>query len=52
MTIDTSRPFILLDDARERGAGPARLYSDPVDVIAADTLDGVRPALERLRLPA
>ncbi|ARS28617.1 aminodeoxychorismate synthase component I [Sphingomonas sp. KC8] len=49
MTIDTSRPFILLDDARQCGAGPARLYVDPVEVIAADRLDGVRPALERLR---
>lgn len=49
MTIDTSRPFILLDDAREHGAGPARLYADPVEVIAVEALDGVRPALERLR---
>jgi para-aminobenzoate synthetase/4-amino-4-deoxychorismate lyase len=39
-------PFILLDDARN---GRATLYSDPVDIIRADRLDEVRPALARLR---
>jgi para-aminobenzoate synthetase/4-amino-4-deoxychorismate lyase len=41
-------PFILLDDARPGGSG-ARLYADPVEIVAADRHDGVAPALERLR---
>ena len=41
-------PFVLLDDARPDGA-PARLYADPVEIVRADTLDQVRPALEALR---
>ncbi|SNS61634.1 para-aminobenzoate synthetase / 4-amino-4-deoxychorismate lyase [Sphingomonas laterariae] len=49
MTIDLARPFILLDDARAVGAGPSRLYADPVEVIAAATLDEVGPALVALR---
>ncbi|WP_380872866.1 aminodeoxychorismate synthase, component I [Sphingomonas sp. DBB INV C78] len=49
MTIDTARPFILLDDARETGAGPARLYANAVAEIRADTPEEVAPALEALR---
>ncbi|WP_213979600.1 aminodeoxychorismate synthase component I [Sphingomonas sp. dw_22] len=41
-------PFILLDDARPNGV-PARLYADPVEIVRADSLDQVRPALEMLR---
>lgn len=41
-------PFVLLDDARG-GAAPARLYRDPVEIVRADTLDQVRPALDALR---
>jgi len=41
-------PFILLDDARPDGDG-ARLYADPVEIVAADRLNAVVPALERLR---
>lgn len=41
-------PFVLLDDARPGGAG-ARLYQAPVDVIRADTIDAVAPALAALR---
>jgi para-aminobenzoate synthetase/4-amino-4-deoxychorismate lyase len=41
-------PFVLLDDARPNGA-PARLYADPVEIVRADSLDQVRPALEALR---
>jgi para-aminobenzoate synthetase/4-amino-4-deoxychorismate lyase len=43
-----SPPFVLLDDARPNGA-PARLYADPVEIVRADSLDQVRPALEALR---
>ena len=41
-------PFVLLDDARPGGAG-ARLYADPVEIVVAERLDGVAPALDRLR---
>lgn len=44
-----STPFVLIDDARAEGAGPARLYRDPVDVVRAARLDEVVPALMRLR---
>ncbi|AMK24899.1 MULTISPECIES: aminodeoxychorismate synthase component I [unclassified Sphingobium] len=40
--------FVLFDDARTRGAAPARLYRDPVSVIAAHRLTEVQPALDRL----
>lgn len=43
-----SECFALFDDARERGAAPARLYRDPVEVIAAHRLEEVQPALDRL----
>ncbi|BBD01968.1 MULTISPECIES: aminodeoxychorismate synthase component I [Sphingobium] len=39
--------FCLFDDARPRGAA-ARLYRDPVEVIAAQTMADVQPALDRL----
>ncbi|WP_171009554.1 aminodeoxychorismate synthase component I [Sphingomonas sp. 2SG] len=41
-------PFVLLDDARQDGAG-ARLYTDPVEIISAATPDDVGPALAALR---
>ncbi len=41
-------PYVLLDDARPGGA-VARLYRDPVEIIVADTLDDVMPALDRVR---
>jgi para-aminobenzoate synthetase / 4-amino-4-deoxychorismate lyase len=31
--LSTARPFVLLDDARDQCASPARLYSDPVDIV-------------------
>ena len=40
--------YVLFDDARD-GAGPARLYRDPIGEVTATTLDEVRPALDRLR---
>lgn len=43
-----SGPFVLLDDARPGGA-PARLYRDPIEVVTADTVADVLPALERVR---
>ncbi len=43
-----SEPFILFDDARVHDASPARLYRDPVAVIAADTMAHVQPALDRI----
>ena len=41
-------PFVLLDDARADGAG-ARLYADPVEIVAADRPEAVAAALERVR---
>ena len=40
-------PFVLLDDARRDGT--ARLYTDPVRIIAAETSADVVPALAALR---
>ena len=47
--LDPGRPFILLDDAREDGAAPARLYRDPVEIIVADRLTDMPHALAALR---
>jgi para-aminobenzoate synthetase/4-amino-4-deoxychorismate lyase len=41
-------PFVLLDDARADGAG-ARLYVDPIEIVVAERLDEVVPALAQLR---
>lgn len=35
----TDLPFVLLDDARQHGAAPARLYRDPVAVVRADRME-------------
>ena len=46
------RPFVLLDDARESGAAPARLYRDPVAIIRADRMEELEAcfaALSRAR---
>ncbi len=43
-----SGPFVLLDDARDGGAG-ARLYAAPVEIVAAHAPGEVPPALARLR---
>lgn len=47
--IDASAPFILLDDARQHGALPARLYRKPADIIEARSPAGVTEALDALR---
>lgn len=47
--IDSSQPFVLLDDARAGGAAPARLYQGPVETIVAETVADVPAVLERLR---
>ena len=41
-------PFVLLDDAREAGARPARFYRDPVAVVVARRPEAVAGALARL----
>ncbi|MBB4152134.1 para-aminobenzoate synthetase/4-amino-4-deoxychorismate lyase [Sphingomonas jinjuensis] len=41
-------PFVLLDDARANGA-PARLYRNPVRIVAAASAEDVRPALAAIR---
>jgi aminodeoxychorismate synthase component I len=45
---DPTEAFALFDDARLRGAAPARLYRDPVAIIAAHAQEEVQPALDRL----
>ncbi len=47
--IATDRPFVLLDDARLFGGGPARLFVGPVETIVAHHADEIGPALDRLR---
>lgn len=47
--LDRSRPFVLLDDATGEGAGPARLYRDPAEVVTSSTRDGLAEAFARLR---
>jgi para-aminobenzoate synthetase/4-amino-4-deoxychorismate lyase len=42
-------PFVLLDDARAMGAVPARLYVDPIQIVATRKPVEVAPALEALR---
>lgn len=47
--LDRSRPFVLLDDATGAGAGPARLYRDPAEVVTASTREGLAEAFATLR---
>jgi len=44
----TADPFILLDDAREEGAGPARLYTAPTEIVVARRPAEVDSALARI----
>jgi len=48
-TLPRDAPFVLLDDARPHGAAPARLYRDPVAVVATRHADEVADALHGLR---
>src|SRR3546814_16246835 len=41
-------PFILFDDARPKGAGEARLYTDPVEIVTAHAPETVGDALDRI----
>jgi para-aminobenzoate synthetase/4-amino-4-deoxychorismate lyase len=47
--LDRSRPFVLLDDARVTGAAPARLYRDPVEIVAASEAAHLPACLAALR---
>lgn len=49
---DDGTPFVLLDDAREAGAAPARLYRDPVEIVVTRRLSDVQHALFALRTAA
>ncbi len=42
-------PFVLFDDARPSGAAPARLYTDPVEIVTTRRPGEVATALEALR---
>lgn len=46
--ICADQPFVLLDDARATGAAPARLYSNPVRTLVADTADALPLLLNEL----
>jgi len=46
--VNLDGPFVLLDDARTRGASPARLYRNPLEIVRADAVDEVVGALDRL----
>lgn len=41
-------PFVLLDDARDGGAG-ARIYADPVEIVTASRILDVPDAMRRIR---
>lgn len=47
--IDLSAPFVLLDDARAKGASPSRLYVSPVRTLAAKTAEELEGLLSELR---
>jgi para-aminobenzoate synthetase/4-amino-4-deoxychorismate lyase len=47
--IHTEGPFVLLDDARTHGASPARLYTNPVEVLTAHDGDALSALLVSLR---
>jgi para-aminobenzoate synthetase/4-amino-4-deoxychorismate lyase len=47
---DRNAPFLLLDDAKRQGAGPARLYTRPFEVVVARHAHEVAPALARLEV--
>lgn len=42
-------PFVLLDDAREEGAAPARIYHDPIAVITARTMEDMEACFSDLK---
>lgn len=48
--IPRDKPFVLLDDARGEAAAPARLYTDPVEIVTTQRMDSVEAALEALRI--
>ncbi len=47
--LSTAKPFVLLDDAREDGAAPARLYTDPVEMITTRDPAEVPALLAKLK---
>jgi para-aminobenzoate synthetase / 4-amino-4-deoxychorismate lyase len=47
--IPNESPYVLLDDARVSGASPARLYSEPVECLSAQSADEFAPLLDALR---
>ena len=42
-------PFVLLDDAREQGAAPARLYAAPLEIASTHDPSKVSACLDRMR---
>jgi para-aminobenzoate synthetase / 4-amino-4-deoxychorismate lyase len=46
ISLPSTGPFVLLDDARNEGASAARLYRDPIRIIEAQTREGLFQALD------
>jgi len=46
--VEADAPFVLLDDASADGSGHATLFRDPVEVIRAECMDEVLPAMARI----
>ena len=46
--IRADQPFVLLDDARQSDAAPARLYSNPARTLIAQTAEELRSVLDEL----
>lgn len=47
--IHPSQPFVLLDDARDQGASPARLYTGPLEILETRNPQDVPALIDRLR---
>jgi para-aminobenzoate synthetase / 4-amino-4-deoxychorismate lyase len=47
--LSTAKPFVLLDDARDEGVEPARLYTDPVEIITTRDVHEVPGLLSGLK---
>lgn len=47
--ISADTPFVLLDDARREGASPARLYSAPVEIAIARSVEELPALFDALR---
>jgi para-aminobenzoate synthetase / 4-amino-4-deoxychorismate lyase len=47
--LSTANPFVLLDDGRNEGAAPTRLYTDPIEIITTRDVSVVPALLAKLK---